>query len=73
MSDGQAAKKISTFEVCLGCPTSQDSPCEVENLVNGVLFVRAAHAFLCYHKTSFGDSYICRCPARREVYQRHGR
>jgi hypothetical protein len=57
----------------LGCPACQDAPCEVDNLVNEVLFVRAFHAFLCYQRTSFGASYICRCPTRKEIYQRHGR
>jgi hypothetical protein len=44
----------------------------VEKLVNRVLFVHAAHAFLCHNRTSFGDSYICRCSVRREIFQRTG-
>ena len=73
MSHRQAAEKLPRFEECLGCSGTSEEPCKAENLVNDVLFVEAAHAFLCYHRTSFGDSYICRCPVRKEIYERHGR
>ncbi len=73
MSHRQAAEKLPHFEECLGCSGTSEDPCKVENLVNNVLFVEAAHAFLCYHRTTFGESYICRCPVRKEIYERHGR
>lgn len=74
MGSRQTAEHTATLEEGLSCPTSQDSPCKVESLVNEVLFVQAAPAaFLCYQRTSFGESYICRCPARKEIYKRHGR
>ena len=73
MSHRQTAEKLPGFEECLGCSGTSEEPCKAENLVNDVLFVEAAHAFLCYHRTSFGDSYICRCPVRKEIYERHGR
>lgn len=73
MSHRQAAEKLPAFEECLGCSGASEEPCAVKDLVNQVLFVEAGHAFLCYHRTSFGDSYICRCPVRREIYDRHGR
>ena len=67
----QAARKAA-FGECLGCPCSQGTPCRAVNLVDKTLFVQAAHAFLCYQRTSFGDSYICRCPVRKEIYERYG-
>ena len=74
MSQRQAAEKLPDFEECAGCSGNPAGPpCEVQNLVNKVLFVDAAHAFLCYHRTSLGSSYICRCPVRRDIYERHGR
>jgi hypothetical protein len=71
MSTRQTANEIDAQE-CMGCPAGQATPCKVESLVDEVLFVEAAHAFLCYNRSSFGDSYICRCPFRKDVYQRHG-
>ena len=72
MGHRQTAEKLPRFEECLGCSGTSEEPCKVESLVNHVLLVEAAHAFLCYHRTSFGDSYICRCPVRKEIYERHG-
>ena len=72
MSHRQTAEKLPRFEECLGCSGASEEPCKAENLVNHVLLVEAAHAFLCYHRTSLGDSYICRCPVRKEIYERHG-
>jgi hypothetical protein len=71
MGTGQTARKLA-FAECLGCPCSQGTPCKAENLVDKVLFVQAAHVFLCYQRTSFGDSFICRCPVRKEIYERYG-
>jgi hypothetical protein len=73
MRHRQTAEKLPPFEECLGCSGTSDEPCRVESLVNSVLFVDAGHAFLCYHRTSFGDSHVCRCPTRKEIYERHGR
>lgn len=73
MSRSQTAEKLPSFEECLGCSGPSEEPCKVENLVNNALFVDAAHAFLCYNRTSFGDSYICRCRIRKQIYESHGR
>ena len=72
MKHRQTAEKLPHFKECLGCSGTTEESCKVENQVNNALFVDAAHAFLCYHRTSFGDSYICRCPVRKEIYERHG-
>ena len=72
MSHRQTAEKPPHFKECLGCSGTTEEPCKVENLVHKVLFVDAGHAFLCYHRSSFGDSYICRCPVRKEIYELHG-
>lgn len=72
MRNGQAARKLA-YEECRGCPSAKGRPCTAEELVDQALFVEAGHAFLCYHRTSFGGSYICRCPVRREIYERYGR
>ncbi len=73
MSHRQSAEKLPAFEECLECSGPSEEPCQVKELVNQTLFVEAAHAFLCYHRTSFDNSYICRCPVRKEIFDRHGR
>ena len=72
MTHGQAIRKAPVFQECLNCPACGEGPCEVERAVNHTLFVHGAHAFLCYHRTSFGNSYMCRCPVRKEIYRRYG-
>ena len=73
MRRAQAAENLPHFEECLGCSGSSGEPCRVKNLVNNTVFVEAGHAFLCHHRTSFSESYICRCPVRKEIYENHGR
>jgi hypothetical protein len=36
-----------------------------------VLFVEPDDTFFCPYKTSFGDSYVCGCPTRGELYAKH--
>lgn len=72
MSSGQAAKKPDPFEKGGSCPNGQESPCEVESLLHDMLFVKASHATLCPYRTSFGASFACYCPARKELYEKHG-
>ncbi|MGC9553971.1 MAG: hypothetical protein ACP5EK_01535 [Thermoplasmatota archaeon] len=43
--------------------------CPVERyLGDGLLFVEPADDIYCSYRTSFGHSYICGCPVRRELY-----
>lgn len=45
--------------------------CPVEQRVMDVLFVEPNNNFFCPYKTSFGDSYVCGCPTRQELYTQH--
>ena len=72
MSSGQAAKKSNSFEKCCSYPSRHDNPCEVESLIHDMLFVKASHATLCPYRTSFGSSFACYCPKRKEVYEKYG-
>ena len=47
------------------------SVCPVEQRVMDVLFVEPDDTFFCPYKTSFGDSYVCGCPTRGELYAKH--
>ena len=47
--------------------------CEYERYIegdSGVLFIKPKYED-CDYKMSFGDSIICNCPARKEIYKNH--
>ncbi len=48
--------------------------CPVENPITpqGVYFIKMVHS-ICNSSycLSFGNSYICRCPVRKELYERY--
>ena len=48
--------------------------CPVERHIEGDgLFIRKTHKEFCPYELMFGDSSICTCPARIEIYERYRR
>ena len=48
--------------------------CQVESCVNkAVHFVKCPVMTPCNYKMSFGDSSICTCPVRKEIFNKYGR
>ena len=47
--------------------------CEIEKVMNGVLFIKNTGKYLCRHKISFGFSHICINPVRIEIYDKFGK
>lgn len=47
--------------------------CPVDQLFNkDILFLKdKLHDTFCHYKLRFGFSYICKCPARKEIYERY--
>lgn len=46
--------------------------CHVEKEVNGeVLFIKNDGKNICNYRISFGDSFICCCPVRKELHKRY--
>ncbi len=45
--------------------------CPVEQRIMDIIFVEPDNNFFCPYKTSFGDSYVCGCPTRQELYTAH--
>lgn len=44
--------------------------CEVDHMVDGkLLFIKPRNKINCDYKTSFGYSYYCNCPTRKEIYK----
>ncbi len=47
--------------------------CKVENCINNeVHFITCADNINCSYKMSFGNSYFCTCPVRKEIFNKHG-
>ncbi len=44
--------------------------CKVECCINKkVHFIKIVDKSFCYYKMSFGDSFICTCPTRKEIFK----
>jgi hypothetical protein len=57
-------------KVCLSDP--EHRMCAVTQCVNReVLFVCGTNRGICDYRMSFGNSYICSCPIRIELYRQH--
>lgn len=47
--------------------------CKVENcLRNTVHFIECMRNKYCSYKMSFGNSFVCTCPTRKEIYNKYG-
>lgn len=64
-----AADRCRKDVACLD--PEQRSVCPVEQRIMDVIFVEPDNNFFCPYKTSFGDSYVCGCPVRQELYTTH--
>ena len=50
-----------------------DDLCRVESCVNGkVHFIQSMNKDYCSYRGNFGESVICYCPTRKELYNMHG-
>ena len=48
--------------------------CKVEHCVdNKVHFIKCLHNDICDYKISFGKSYFCSCPVRKEIYKKYNK
>jgi hypothetical protein len=65
-----ATTKCNKDFSCLNGPC--DNLCSVAYSMNqGIAFVRCAEGLICNYRTSYGDSYICLCPVRNEIYNKY--
>jgi hypothetical protein len=56
------------------CIKNNNICCNVESCVsNEVHFVECREKNSCSYKMTFGHSYICNCPTRKEIYRKYGR
>jgi hypothetical protein len=82
--NGEKKMKLAISEDVLGKTTrcsrnfaclsgDKECLCELESQINNqVFFIRNnQQCGICDYKMSFGFSYICNCPTRKEVYNRY--
>ena len=72
--DKEILKKTIKCEKNFGCLTNDKHIyCKVENSVaNEVHFVKCLDNNYCTYKMSFGQSYICNCLTRKEIFNKYG-
>ncbi len=71
--DKEIIDKTTKCEKCFSCLSDNlEQSCKVEYCVsNTVYFVKCLNAALCSYKVSFGGSYFCTCPIRKEIYNKY--
>ncbi len=48
---------------------SKDCLCEVEDSFNNkIIFIKPVNKAMCDYRMSFGFSYVCNCPTRKEIF-----
>ena len=71
----RTAANCEKEHACLGANESQ--LCPVQSLVTGeddaLVFVECLKMEACAYRLSFGESYVCRCPVRVEIYRKFGK
>lgn len=46
--------------------------CKVEDCINNeVHFIKCLEKLQCTYKMSFGESFICTCPTRKEIFNKY--
>jgi len=56
------------------CLKNNNICCKVERCVNKeVHFVKCGEKNLCSYRLTFGSSFICTCPTRKEISNKYGR
>ena len=54
------------------CIKNDNIYCKVESCINNeVHFVECTEQNFCSYKMTFGSSYICNCPTRKEIYNKY--
>lgn len=69
----QVLKKTTRCNKNFECLNNGSSPCcKVDYCVNGlVLFVEKNDCFYCNYRMNFGDSIMCNCPTRIEIFKKY--
>ncbi len=68
----EVRKKTKQCTHEFGCLTGEKTVCSVDQFIedDGVFIQRPQDVF-CPYLMHFGNSHICQCPTRREMYERY--
>jgi hypothetical protein len=71
--DNQIIEQATRCQKHFDCLSNEEHVyCDVEYCVDGkVLFIRCIGEENCEYKVQFGDSCMCTCPVRKEIYNRY--
>ncbi len=48
--------------------------CQVDSCLNyEVHFIKCKNEEYCIYRMSFGESFICNCPTRKEIFNKYGK
>ena len=51
---------------------NQECMCQADSLISDkLLFIKSEKINVCDYMTSFGYSYFCNCPTRKEIFRRY--
>jgi len=54
------------------CLKNNKPLCVVERCLDKVCFLHSCHEGVCNNKIFYGDSIICNCPVRIEIFNKYG-
>ncbi|CAG0996542.1 hypothetical protein METP2_02955 [Methanosarcinales archaeon] len=68
--DEEILKKVNCKKN-LSCLSGTDI-CKVELCIDGKIhFIKCINLEPCHHRISFGYSFICKCPVRKELFNKY--
>jgi len=71
--DYEIVEKTRSCNKCYDCLSNTDLIlCKVESFIGDeLIFVKCKNNEFCSYKMAFGNSYICNCPTRIEIYKKY--
>ena len=71
--DDSIIRRTTRCEKNLSCMSEQRNElCKItRNVEDKVYFVKCQENESCSYRLSFGDSFICNCPVRKEIYNKY--
>ena len=55
------------------CIKNNNICCKVVDCVNKEVYFVECRKFFCNYRLNYGNSDICNCPTRKEIYNKYGR
>ena len=71
--DDHTLQRTTECNKDLACLNDDEHPiCKVKFYVGKEFsLIKCLHTEYCFYQTSFGYSFVCKCPVRNEIYKRY--